>query len=85
MDCPRGRVGMNKIKWFFMSYKHKLKYTMNVLYDNKQRLHLNGFVLDFDTMTIQKEEQTEEQTHSKLLIYLGSTHILTLEDKEYIK
>ena len=51
---------MNKIKWFFMSYRRKLKYTMEVLYDNRQRLHLNGFILDFDTMTIQKEEPIDK-------------------------
>ncbi len=47
---------MNKIRWHFMSYRRKLKHTMNVLYDNRQRLHLNGFILDFDTMTIEKEQ-----------------------------
>ena len=47
---------MNRIIWFFLPYKKKLKCTLETAFENKQRLHLLGFVLDFEKMKIEKEE-----------------------------
>ena len=46
---------MNRIQWFLTPYKKKLEITMKTLYANKQRLHIAGFVLDFEKMTLEYE------------------------------
>jgi hypothetical protein len=47
---------MNRIIWFFLPYKKKLKRALEIAYENKQGLHLLGFVLDFEKMKIEKNE-----------------------------
>ena len=47
---------MNKIQWFFTPYKKKLEIAFDVFYENRQRLHVAGFILDFDKMKIEVDE-----------------------------
>jgi hypothetical protein len=48
---------MNIIKWLLMPKIKRLKYTMKICYKNRQALHFAGFRFDFDTMTIEKENE----------------------------
>ena len=47
---------MSFLRWKLMTRFQKLMYNMGVCNENKQRLHLdNGFILNFENMTIEKE------------------------------
>ena len=48
-------VGM--IRWRFMTKWQKLMYSIPIFHRNKHRLHLgNGYILNFETMTIDIDE-----------------------------
>ena len=48
---------MEMIKWFFMTKWQKFLYSVPIWHSNKQRFHLgNGYILNFETMVIEVEE-----------------------------
>ena len=50
----------NMIQWLLLPKFERAMHTIVICYKNKQRLHLNiGIVLDFETMTIEIEEDID--------------------------
>lgn len=50
------RKEVGTIRWFFMTKWQKFLYCVPIWHSNEQRFHLgNGYVLNFETMTIDIE------------------------------